>query len=143
MSLLFDDFRKKWVEDTPEEKIRQRFLTLLVEQKGFPKNYIAVEKKIENLSGLLLEKKENPRRLDIVCYFMQKKEVSILLLVECKQKISFPKDLSQILGYNERIKAPFFALVEEKGFFLFHQKQEEVERLPSFLSYAEMVEKAL
>jgi hypothetical protein len=43
---IFDYWRKKYVVLTPEEWVRQQFLLLLVEEKGYPRSLIAVEKSI-------------------------------------------------------------------------------------------------
>ena len=43
---IFDDIRKKFVTLTPEEWVRQNFITYLIKEKKFPASLISVEKSL-------------------------------------------------------------------------------------------------
>ena len=90
--------RKKRLVATPEERVRQSILLKMVQELGFPKGLISVERAISS------------RRTDIVCYTPGMKP---LLLIECKAGPLEDSALNQALGYNEKIKAPFICLVNE------------------------------
>lgn len=95
---IFDQSRRKFVNLTPEEWVRQNCLVFLRDQKGFPMSLLAVEKSFR-LNGKLL-------RYDIVAY---SKNASPVLLVECKApevKIS-QKTFDQIAVYNLELKVPY------------------------------------
>lgn len=70
---IFDRVRKKYIQCTPEEWVRQNIITYLVEEKGFSLALIAVEKglRFNNLS----------KRYDLKVYNPQ---MELVLLVECK-----------------------------------------------------------
>ena len=108
---LFDPIRQKWVIKTAEEQVRQRFLSYLLEECGFPKGLITVEKGVRGLpfSAKLCEK--NKRRCDLLCY--GPKLAFPLLLVECKAFLLKKSMWTQVWGYNVYIKAPFVALVNQ------------------------------
>lgn len=58
--LIWDPVRKIWVTHTPEERVRQAFVSYLINYKGFPASHIANEQAIE-LNGM-------SRRCDSVIY---------------------------------------------------------------------------
>lgn len=58
--LIWDPVRKIWVTYTPEERVRQAFVSYLINYKGFPASHIANEQAIE-LNGM-------SRRCDSVIY---------------------------------------------------------------------------
>lgn len=70
---LFDDIRKKYIQITPEEWVRQHFVQYLINQKGYPKTLIKLE------GGLKLHGKV--RRTDIVVFNSAGERI---LLIECK-----------------------------------------------------------
>lgn len=88
--LIFDELRKKWVQLTPEEWVRQNFLQYLVQVKQYPPSLIAIEKEI-----WLNDVK---KRFDIVVY---KNDVP-WMVVECKEMevVLDSKVLDQALRYN-------------------------------------------
>lgn len=87
------------VEALPEETIRQQMIVHL-ESLGYPKHLMRTEVRLANTT----------RRLDIVCYCLAKEGVAPLLLVECKAEKITPKALTQVVGYNYHLKAPFICL---------------------------------
>ena len=95
---IFDEIRKKYIELTPEEWVRQNCIKFLINEKKFKKNLISIEKKIQ------LNK--TSKRFDILVHDING---SYLLLVECKApniKIN-QKSFDQILSYNQVINAKF------------------------------------
>ena len=87
---IFDEFRKRWIQITPEEWVRQNFLQWLVQTKGIPASLIAVEKEI-NVGELR-------KRCDIVVY----KSSNPWMIVECKEmEVKLDEAvIKQILNYN-------------------------------------------
>jgi len=57
---VFDIIRKKYVSFTPEENVRQQFISFLISEKDFPQSLIAVEK------GLTINNLK--KRFDAVAY---------------------------------------------------------------------------
>ena len=70
---IFDSIRKKWVRLTPEEWVRQNFISYLLKVKNYPSSLLAVEK------GLQLG--EVKKRCDIVVY----KNDQPWMIIECKE----------------------------------------------------------
>ena len=59
-TIVWDPIRKVWTAFTPEENVRQAFVSYLVNHKGYPASHIANEQAIE-LNGM-------SRRCDSVIY---------------------------------------------------------------------------
>jgi hypothetical protein len=98
---IWDAFRSKWVILSPEEWVRQQVLWHLVNQKEYPKTWIAVEREI-NINGLR-------RRFDALVFDRQG---HVMMLIEFKAT-HIPIDtqvLNQIVAYNFEIMAPFVLL---------------------------------
>jgi len=98
---IFDVIRKKYVVLTPEEWVRQHIVHYLINEKGYPKSLINVEKQliINNLK----------KRTDIVIF----SNAGIPhIIVECKApsvKIT-QKTFDQIARYNLKLKANYLML---------------------------------
>ncbi len=95
---IFDPIRKKHLVLTPEELVRQLLICYLVEEKGYSKNRIALEKSLK-VNGM-------PRRWDILIYDEQ---TNPILLVECKApKVKVNQStFEQVARYNLSLKVPF------------------------------------
>jgi len=97
-TLIYDEIRKKFVVLQPEEWVRQHCVQYLMQEKGYPKSLINVEKelKINNLR----------KRYDIVIF---NPDGSIHLIVECKSaKIAINQDtFDQIARYNLALQASY------------------------------------
>ena len=98
---IFDEIRKKYIELTPEEWVRQNCIKFLVKEKKFKKNLISIEKKI-TLNKLI-------KRFDIIAHDNYGKPN---LLVECKAPniIINQKSFDQIITYNKVIDAKYLML---------------------------------
>ncbi len=93
--MIFDTIRKKLVKLTPEEWVRQNFISYLVNLKEFPASLMAVETKV-NINGL-------SQRADIVSYNTQRKPVFV---VECKApQVKITNQVfDQVARYNIQLK---------------------------------------
>lgn len=97
-TLIFDNFRKKYVVLTPEEWVRQHFAQFLVDEKGYPVPLIALEKQL-SINGL-------KKRTDIVVYNTKGLPE---IIVECKApNINIGQDtFDQIARYNLKLNAEY------------------------------------
>lgn len=118
---IYDPIRKRWVDLTPEERVRQRVLSYL-QTKGFPSSLIAVERSVADLLSFSGREHLTPkRRVDLLCYASIRGEISPLLLIECKAGVfqagghtsGLANGLEQLCGYNSFLHAPFIAVVNE------------------------------
>ncbi len=105
MKQVFDVVRHQWVAATPEEIVRQQWIQKMIQELGYPKEYIAVEKEL----SLTM------RRADILVY---SRACAPLLLMECKAEALTHADLDQVIGYNATIQAPYLALVNAQQMLL-------------------------
>ena len=85
------------LEDTPEERVRQRFLKILYYDYGYPKKQMATEVSIYHGSQEVRNLNGNPVRADIVIYASNvacanRNQGQIIFIVECKapDKIRWP-----------------------------------------------------
>ena len=95
---IFDLIRKKYIQLSSEEWVRQNCIRFMIEEKRISRFSIAVEKEIE-FNGI-------KKRFDIVSYSSEGK---INLLVECKApniEIN-QKTFDQILIYNKILKSKY------------------------------------
>lgn len=120
---LFDPVRKKYLVATPEEWVRQLFISFLVNEKKIPLGRIAVEKQlfVNNLQ----------RRFDIVVYG---EDFLPHTIIECKSpKIGISDDtFRQASAYNLELRAPF--LVVTNGMVTYHCAIDFEEQSFHFLS---------
>ena len=96
--LIFDIIRKKYVQLTPEEWVRQNFIYFLVNFLDYPKSLIKVE------SGLRYNRLL--KRSDILVF---NRNAEPLMLIECKSpdsKIS-QNVVDQVAVYNRCLKARY------------------------------------
>ncbi|WP_303317792.1 type I restriction enzyme HsdR N-terminal domain-containing protein [Flavivirga abyssicola] len=95
---IFDSIRKKFVILQPEEWVRQHCVQYLINNKGYPKSLINVEKELI-INSL-------KKRYDIVVY---NSNGSIHLIVECKApKIVINQStFDQIARYNLKLNATY------------------------------------
>lgn len=97
---IFDSFRKLWTRLTPEEWVRQNFLSYLVIVKKYPASLIAVEKEI-NLHEL-------KRRCDIIIY----KNEQPWMIVECKEMNVAINNavIDQVFSYNQSLNTEYLII---------------------------------
>ena len=101
----------------PEEAVRQRLLFQMIEELGYPRSLIAVEKELKSfgVDGGIIPK----RRVDLLCFH---RSLAPLLLIECKAERIDEKSILQVLGYNAVVKAPFLALARPGAILFISQK---------------------
>lgn len=101
---IIDEISGKAIPDTPEERVRQRFLKILQSDYGYPKDCILREIPIQSGSKILTNESDgSPIRADIVVYNDEKAALSkdqgnILFVVECKQP-DVSEGYSQLVSY--------------------------------------------
>ncbi|WP_308993607.1 type I restriction enzyme HsdR N-terminal domain-containing protein [Mariniflexile litorale] len=95
---IFDCIRKKFVILQPEEWVRQHCILYLMEEKGYPKSLINIEKE--------LIVNDLKKRYDIVVF---SNDGSIYLIVECKApSITISQQtFDQIAQYNRVLNANY------------------------------------
>jgi len=96
--IIFDIIRKKYVQLTPEEWVRQNFIYYLINFLDYPKSLIKVE------SGLRYNRLL--KRSDILVF---NRDVEPLLLVECKSSdLKITQDVvDQAAVYNRSLNARY------------------------------------
>ncbi len=98
---IFDVIRKKYIVLTPEEWVRQHVVNFLINEKGYPKSLISVEKQ------LIINKLK--KRTDVIVF---SNTGAPHVIVECKApsvKIT-QKTFDQIARYNLKINAKYLML---------------------------------
>ncbi|MBI3518863.1 MAG: type I restriction enzyme HsdR N-terminal domain-containing protein [Bacteroidetes bacterium] len=98
---IFDVIRKKFVDNTPEEWVRQHIIHFLMAHKQVPASMLSVEKQ------LLLN--NTKRRTDIVVFNSLLKP---LIIIECKApEVDINQaTVNQALRYNLQLNVPFIFL---------------------------------
>lgn len=125
-STLYDPIRKKWVEKTPEECIRQLLILHMIEQLGYPPALIAVERELSSFKGAQEHSAVPKRRVDILVFNKSSAgALTPLLMIECKAVALTPKFTQQLVGYNSFIGAPFIALANGKDVLTGHYDGEQ------------------
>lgn len=116
--LLFCRIRKKWVADLPEERVRQHLIYKMHHHLGYPLPQILIEKSLKRALQFLPKKNSVPaRRSDLIVFAPDIHSActfSPLLLIECKATRLDSQALSQLMGYNHFLQAPFAALANEE-----------------------------
>lgn len=101
---IIDSLTGKALKDTPEERVRQRFIGILQLDYGYPKETILREVPIQQGSKILIDAKDGSEiRADIVVYNSKRAALSrdqgnILFIVECKQP-NVTEGYAQLVSY--------------------------------------------
>ena len=101
---IIDILSGQILQDTPEERVRQKFIGILISDYGYPKNQILREIPIQQGSKLLTDKADGSLiRADIVVYTskkaaLEKDQGNMLFVVECK-KPNATEGYSQLVSY--------------------------------------------
>ncbi|MBA4739141.1 MAG: type I restriction enzyme HsdR N-terminal domain-containing protein [Flavobacteriaceae bacterium] len=119
---IFDEIRKKYIELTAEEWVRQNCIKFLINEKKYKSQLIAVEKKIilNNLT----------KRFDIIAY---DNNGDPNLLVECKApNIAIRQEtFDQILTYNRVINSKYLMITN--GIIHYYCKIDNIDNKINFL----------
>ena len=114
-SKIYDPVRKKYVECTPEEWVRQNLMSFLVKNYGYTFSKMQVEK------GLTINDK--PFRLDVICH---DSKGNPYLIVECKSpsvKLN-QSTLNQIGIYNIAKSTKYLMVTNGLDFLVFETDYE-------------------
>ena len=98
---MFDIIRKKFLDITPEEWVRQHIVHFLIHHKNVPLSMISLEKQ--------LELNNTKKRTDIIVYNSTLKPI---FMIECKAptiKID-QLTINQAMRYNIKLQVPFILL---------------------------------
>lgn len=127
-TLIFDEFRRRWITLTPEEWVRQNFLKYLTSEKHFPPALISVEKKV-NIHGLT-------QRFDLLVYDRKGKP---LLVGEFKAPgvMISQTAFDQAIRYNSMLLAPYFLVSNGMNHFMCYvdykeKKTSYLKEIPDF-----------
>ncbi len=95
---IFDKLRHKWIKLTPEEWVRQNFISWLIEYLHYPSSLIAIE------TGITLN--NTSRRCDTVVF---KSDGTPMMIIEYKAShVSVSQNtFNQIVRYNMVLHTPF------------------------------------
>lgn len=111
-SRLYCRLRKTYVAHTPEEEVRQSFISYLLDEKKMPEGWLAIE---VSLSSFVAPPLKPPnRRIDLLLFDGSGNGLRPLMLVECKAVPLNGAAERQLLSYNLFVKAPFVCLVNQK-----------------------------
>lgn len=126
---IFCIIRKKWIILTPEENVRQFFLHHLINEHGYFKKYISVEKKITV--------NEQTKRYDIVV-FNQKLQPAIL--IECKAShVELTQQvMQQITHYNAKLNVPFLVITNGNNTYNFQIRNHQCNSIPTLPKFTEL-----
>lgn len=101
---IIDALSGKVLKDTPEERVRQRFIAILQSDYGYPKENMLREVPIQQGSKILTNSNDGSEiRADIVVYTSKQATLSrdqgnILFIVECKQP-NVTEGYAQLVSY--------------------------------------------
>lgn len=104
-----------------EEAVRQGWLHKMVEDLGYPKNLIAIEKQLGTLPHLKLTPKLPKRRIDLLVFahnIHPSYPLFPLLMIEFKLASLELKFAEQVLGYNTYVQAPYVAIANANEFLV-------------------------
>ena len=139
METVFDPIRKKEVPLTPEEKVRQWFIRILLDQAKVPSVMMRVEAgmKFGQEIGALDGTTRKTYRADILVY---DRALKPLLVVECKREdVPITEEvMTQALRYNMVLGVRFLVLTNGLRTVVC-RLGERVEFLPSLPSWEEML----
>ena len=126
---IFDYTRKKYIQNSPEEWVRQNFILYLYKKKGYPINLMSTEKKTI-INGINF-------RTDIVCYNKIGKPI---LLIECKSqniKINI-KAFDQLINYQSSLNANYMVITNGNKTICFNIKNNKINLIKKIPLYREV-----
>ncbi len=122
---VFDAIRKKWLQLSPEEWVRQNMIQYLFSKK-YPASLIAIEKEIR-LGEL-------SKRCDVVVY---DRNAVPFMIIECKEmRVSLSeKALDQILRYHSALPARYLIITNGSYSFGFEKTNDQFFEINEFPEY--------
>ena len=114
-TIIFDKIRKKWIILTPEEWVRQNFISYILD-KNYPKSLINCEK--------VFYINKVTKRYDIVVY---DSSGDVEILVECKSyDVNLIKEhFDQVMRYNLELKSNYVIVTNGLRHFYFEFDEDE------------------
>lgn len=127
VSKIFDPIRKKWLNLTPEEWVRQSFLLFMNSQYHYPLSLSETEKR--------LSLNNTQKRADIVFYDNLLKP---RVIVECKApEVKLTKEVfEQVSRYYFAIQADVLIVTNGMDHYAFRYKDGQVEFLKDIPDYS-------
>ena len=125
---IIDTLSGKSLKDTPEERVRQRFIGILQTDYGYPKANIAREVPVQQGSKILLSTDEAEIRADIVVYAnkkacLERDQGNILFVVECK-KPTVTEGYAQLVSYIYNTSAIGGVWTNGEGMYVYKSEAE-------------------
>ena len=116
-----DPVRQKLIYITPEETVRQKVISYLIDEVGVPKEAILVE---EHLSHYNVDSK---RRADIVVHGMQEDVAYPVLIVECKAPEVYLDEKAhlQVFDYCDALGADYAIVCNGHEMFCYRYSEEK------------------
>ena len=143
MKQVYDNIRQQWVAATPEEIVRQRWIHRMVQELGFPKELLVIERELKMLPHLQTHPDPLPtRRVDLLSFGKGLSNIFPLLLIECKDEALSQQALDQALAYNTFVQAYYVAIVNQDQIRLKYNltcSRCEIDHLPSFKDLMEAI----
>ena len=123
---IFDSVRKRFVNLTPEEWVRQHFIHFMISEKKYPASLMGVE--------MMVKVNELSQRADIVVY---QRNGLPWLIVECKAPhITINQEtFYQAARYNISLQVPFIVITNGIEHYCLHFNGKDfdyLEDLPAF-----------
>ncbi len=112
---IWDPLRKKSVKNTPEEAVRQWFISVLHEGMGVPKHMMGSEVALNHAGKQF--------RADIVVY---NRAAHPVMVVECKRpEVPLTQEVvDQALRYNNELDVKYIAITSGEKTFIFHREDD-------------------
>ncbi len=129
MQKVWDPLRKKEVALTPEEKVRQWFISVLNNQMGVPMHMMMSE------AGFKLGNKQ--LRADILVYG---RNAQPLAVVECKRPdvVVDATVLEQAIRYNMVLAVNYIIVTNGNTTYIFGKTEEDFKQLSQLPNYDQM-----
>lgn len=104
---IFDNFRKVFVPDNPEERIRQQIAELLVSKVGVPREFVYTEYPLSHVDN------STRKRADIVVSYREDDDEYCLLVIEVKSKKVPLNDrvIAQVMEYRDILSCEYIGIV--------------------------------
>lgn len=128
---IWDPLRKKSVRNTPEEAVRQWFISVLHEGMGVPEHMMGSE--------VALTHAGKQYRADIVVWDRSAKP---LMIVECKRPdVTLDQAVvDQAIRYNKELDARYIAITNGEKTFMFERTEEGFQFMQRAPKWHEMAE---
>ena len=132
---IFDPVRNKWVQLTPEEKVRQEMLQFMIQEMRIPMDRIGVELSLSSLGDT-----GNRKRIDIGVF---NEENRLIAIVECKADYIGDKEApyQQAIGYVSTLSVYRYFVVDGYdivGYF-YDPHNDQFVKLEEIPTYEELI----